>query len=61
MNPGDDGKISFIVEFTVRNDKWRGIVIEKFRTDSNEYFFKYNDQAISRHCAQMQKIGKGQN
>lgn len=56
MNRDSEGRISLIVDFTVRHDKWRGIVIEKFETESNEYFFKYHDQAIHRHCAQIQEI-----
>lgn len=56
MERDQNGELVRIVEFTVRNDKYRGIVIEKFTTEINEFFFKYQDQAIHRHCEQIQKI-----
>lgn len=45
-----------IVEFTLHYDKYRGILLEKFSTDNNEYFFKHHDQPIHRHCEQMKRI-----
>lgn len=56
MNRDDEGRTCLIVDFTVRHDKWRGILIEKFETESNEFFFKYRDQAIHRHCVQIKEI-----
>lgn len=46
----------FTVEFSVRYDKIRGILIETICTDDDEYFFKDHDQPIAKHCVQMQRI-----
>lgn len=49
-------KIDKFANFTVRNDKYRGIIIEKLTLNDDAYFFKYGDQPIRRHCEQVQSI-----
>lgn len=51
-----DEQSDFIVEFTVRNDKDRGLLIEKFDYKDDTYFFKHQDMPVSRHCEQVQRI-----
>lgn len=48
----------YIGIFGVRNDSSRGIIIESLQTldKAAVYFFKYNDQPLSRHCEQVQNI-----
>ncbi len=41
--------------FGIRNDKQRGLLIETLKI-KDEYFFKYQDQPVDRHCQQMQNI-----
>lgn len=48
--------------FGVRNDKYRGLLIETLTTlDSEVYFFKYHDQPLMRHCEQVQAIVRKSN
>lgn len=56
MSRDQNGKI--FVEFHIRNDKYRGILIESFTHMNNEYFLKHTDQCIDRHSDKMQKIFK---
>lgn len=56
MERDEDGKNTLILEFTVRNDKFRGFLIEKFVKGDIECFFKYQDQPVQRHCQEIQKI-----
>lgn len=49
---------NIFVEFHIRNDKSRGILIESFTHMNNEYFLKHTDQCIDRHSDRMQKIFK---
>lgn len=56
METDTNGRIVKTVKFTVRNDKIRGILIERMATKNNMFFFKYHDQPSTRHCEQMQKI-----
>lgn len=44
--------------FTVRNDKSLIVGEALQTTDGNEYFFKFHDQPITRHCQQIQNIAK---
>lgn len=41
--------------FGIRNDKQRGLLIETLKI-KDEYFFKYQDQPVDRHCQQMQNM-----
>lgn len=61
MNKDKDGKTNQFLEFTVRNDKFRGLVIEKFVNVNNECFFKHRDQPIQRHCQEIQTIVQSAN
>lgn len=45
-----------IMDFWIRNDKQRGILVQSMTTADNIYFFKHHDQPIFRHCDQMQRI-----
>jgi hypothetical protein len=45
-----------VVEFTVRNDRYRGILIEQMEYNDDIYFFKHQDMPIHRHCEQIQRI-----
>lgn len=56
MDTDVNGKFISIVEFTVRNEKYRGLIIESIATKSDEYFFKYADQPLHRHCDQIQRV-----
>lgn len=48
--------------FGVRNDKGRGLLVETLETfDGGQYFFKYHDQPLSKHCEQLQGIVKAAN
>lgn len=49
-------KMDKFANFTVRNDKYRGIIIEKLTLNDDAYFLKYGDQPIRRHCEQVQSI-----
>lgn len=50
------------IAFVVRNDKFRGLLVETLETmDGNQYFFKFHDQPISKHCQQLQTIIKAAN
>lgn len=53
--------LKFVVDFKVRHDKYRGILLESFSVEGIEYFFKYQDQSIDRHCTQMQSIVRRSN
>lgn len=55
------GSVTFVFQFTVRQDKDRGVLVESFSVDGNEYFFKYHDKPIDRHCEQMQSIVRRSN
>lgn len=46
----------FVVVFTVRNDKDRGILIEQLEYNNDIYFFKHHDMSLHRHCDQIQNI-----
>lgn len=53
----DEVPIQAMATFVVRNDKYRGLLIESLETtDGNVYFFKWHDQPLHRHCEQMQNI-----
>lgn len=50
------------VVFGVRNDKYRGLLVESLKApSSNVFFFKYEDQPLTRHCEQMQTIVRSAN
>lgn len=60
-----DKKVEYITFFNVRNDKTRGILLESFEAylptadddaKKNEYFFKWHDQPLKRHCVKIQNI-----
>lgn len=44
------------VDFTIRKDKYQGLLVEKFSTGNDEYFFKSHQQPIKSHCEQIQQI-----
>lgn len=46
----------YIVEFTVRNDRDRGILIEQLEYNNDVYFFMNHDMPLHRHCNQIQNI-----
>lgn len=50
-----DEKITLKVTFGVRNDKNRGTLIETVEVKGNEYFFRFQDQPVARHCEQVQR------
>lgn len=50
-----------LAQFIVRHEKNRGILIDSIAINNNNYFFKYQDQPIERHCEQMQRIIRGLN
>lgn len=51
-----------IVEFVVRNDKFRGILIQSISENSLEiFYFKFHDQPLDRHCIQIQDIIRSEN
>lgn len=51
-----------IVEFTVRSDKFRGILIESIsKNGSDWHYFRYHDQPLDRHCIQLQSIIRSEN
>lgn len=47
--------------FGVRNDRFRGILIETLSTDNDTYFFKYHNQPLARHCEQVQAAVRSAN
>jgi hypothetical protein len=48
--------------FGIRNDKYRGLLVETFESQNgNVYFFKYQHQPIHIHCEQMQNIVRAAN
>lgn len=48
--------------FGVRNDKFRGLLVETFETSNgNQYFFKYHQQPLMKHCEQLQILVKKTN
>lgn len=61
MDKDEDGKTNLILEFTVRNDKFRGLLIDKFVKGNDESFFKHHDQPVERHCQEMQRIIRSAN
>ncbi len=52
----DNEESDFIVEFTVRNDRERGILIEQLEYKNDVYFFKHHDMPLRSHCDQIQRI-----
>lgn len=52
----------FVVEFGVRNDKFRGILIQSISENRLEtFYFKFHDQPLDRHCIQIQDIIRSEN
>lgn len=53
---------NFVVEFGVRNDKFRGILIHSISKNRLEtFFFKFHDQPLDRHCIQIQDMIRSEN
>lgn len=57
MSQSHDEEIDeFVVEFTVRNDRQHGILIEQLEYKDDVFFFKRHDMPLHRHCEQVQRI-----
>lgn len=54
-------KLKFLGIFGVRNDKGRGLLVESLEYNEKQYFFKYHDQPLFKHCKQMQAIVREKN